>query len=365
MSEVVRVGVVGGGLVAQTVHLPLLAAMPDRFSVAAVADPSERVRGGLEARYPGTRAYASWEEMIGREGLDAVVVCSPHATHAEVVLAALDSGLHALVEKPLCIDVADADRIHARRDATGLVVQVGYMKRYDPAFENLLEALPSDADDLRLVEVVTRDPSMARAPFLPRGFIQSDDVPAAVLRAGGEHEQRQVEAAVGVGDPASVRAFSYTYLACLIHDVNLIHGALEQMGVALPLTPVLSSHWADGMAASLTYRLPAGGTWNCTWLLLDGLEDFDETANLYFGDQIHRIRFGVPYMRERPTVHEVLGAEGGAEVTRREAHVRDSFAAELEHFHACIVHGEECRTPPEQARLDLVALRDAFLVRAG
>ena len=74
--------------------------------------------------------------------LDAIVVCSPAGTHAEVVLAALDAGLHVFVEKPMCITLADADAIVAARDRAGQVVQVGTMKRYDPAVEAMLDELP-------------------------------------------------------------------------------------------------------------------------------------------------------------------------------------------------------------------------------
>lgn len=362
-AEILRVGVVGGGLIAQAVHLPLLEAMPDHFRLCAVADPSERVRSGLAARYGGIDAYADWRQMIATGGIDAVVVCSPQSNHADVVLAALDAGVHALVEKPLCIDVADADAICERRDATGLVVQVGYMKRFDPAFAALLAGLPDDAGDLRLVDVVTRDPNMGRPPFTPPSLIRADDLPAAVIRESARQEREQVEAAVGVGDPESVKAFNYTYLACLIHDVNLVHGALERMGVKLPLEPISSGHWANGMAAAAAYRLPNGGIWNCSWLLLDGLEEFDERARFFFGDQIHGIRFGVPYLRERATTHESISADAGAERLQRTEHVSDHYAEQLEGFHACVTTGAECQTPPEQARLDMCALRDAFVAQ--
>ena len=81
--------------------------------------------------------------MLAAGNLDAVVVCSPAGTHAEVVLAALDAGLHVLVEKPMCITLDDADAIITARDRAGKVVQVGTMKRYDPAVEAMLASLPS------------------------------------------------------------------------------------------------------------------------------------------------------------------------------------------------------------------------------
>ena len=360
VEEPIRVGVVGGGLIAQAVHLPALAQMRDRFALVALADPSRAVREALGARY-GIATHADWRELIDAHRLGALVVCSPHATHAEVTLAALDAGLHVLVEKPLCISVEDADAICARRDATGRVVQVGYMKRFDAGYASLLASLPDSAADLRLIDVVTYDPWMARPPFTPADLVAGRDVPEAVLAAGAASEREQVEAAIGRGDPAAVKAFSYTFLACLVHDVNLVHGVLEQLGVALPLRAVDSGHWADGKAANIAFRMEDGTAWQCAWLLLEGLEEFRETASFHFAGAIHRLHFSAPYLREHATVHEVVSADGGSERLTRTARIADAYRAQLEHFHACIVEGATCRTPPEQARLDLVALRDAFL----
>jgi predicted dehydrogenase len=361
MSERIRVGVAGGGLIAQTVHLPTLRQLADRFELIALADPSPRIRERVGSRY-AIRAHADWRQLLEEE-LDAILVCSPHATHAEIALAALESGRHVFVEKPLCISIEDADAICARRAETGLVVQVGYMKRYDAGFESLLEQLPSGDRDLRLIDVVTYDPWMVRPPFTPSDLVVGADTPPDLLRRGAESERDQVEAAIGRSDPASVRAYSYTFLACLVHDVNLVHGVLERLGVSLPVAAVDSAHWADGKAASVSFRLPNGASWRSVWMLLEGLERFEEIAAFYFGDQIHRLKFSAPYLREHPTVHEIVAAAAGRDSLTRSARVIDAFRSGLEHFHDCIVTGRECLTPPEQARLDLVALRDAFLAR--
>src|SRR5262249_6374905 len=93
----VRVGVVGGGLVAQAEHIPYLAALRDRFELAALAEPSRTVREALGARYGITGLHADAESLINYEGLDAIVVCSPAGTHAQVVVDALAAGLHVFV----------------------------------------------------------------------------------------------------------------------------------------------------------------------------------------------------------------------------------------------------------------------------
>ena len=142
----VRIGVVGGGLIAQAEHLPYLAALRDRFELAALAEPSRTVREALGARYGIAGLHADYRALIEAGGLDAIVVCSPAGTHAQVVLDALEAGLHVFVEKPMCITLDDADAIIAARDRAGKVVQVGTMKRYDPAVEAMLDEPPGRRD---------------------------------------------------------------------------------------------------------------------------------------------------------------------------------------------------------------------------
>jgi predicted dehydrogenase len=370
MSARVRIGVLGGGLIAQAVHLPTLGRLRDRFELVALADPSETVREALSARHGGLPTHADWRELIEKERLDAVVVGTPNGTHVDIVLGALDSGLHVLVEKPLCLGVQDVEAICSRRDRAGRVVQIGYQKRYDAGYQSLLAALPSGAEDLRFIDVLTYDPWLGRPPFVPADLVVGRDVPEQVLREGAQREREQVEAAVGAGDPTSVRVFSDLYAGALVHDVNLVHGVLEHLGVQLPARPFSSSHWSDGKAAgswaagkgaNIAFRLGSGVGWQTAWLLLEGLEEFSSAASFYFRDEIHRLRFSAPYLREHPTAHEIVGtAEGAARYSRRER-ISDAYLAEFEHFHACIVDGAQCRTPPEQARLDLAVLRDAFL----
>jgi predicted dehydrogenase len=361
LSGPLRTAVIGGGLVAQVVHLPNVARLDDAFELVAIADVSATVGRGLAERYAPARAYTDWTAMLDAERLDALVVCSPHATHAEVVLAALDRGLHVLVEKPLCLVPDDAAAICRRRDETGLVVQVGYMKRYDPAYEAFLDALPSSADGLRLVDVVTYDPWLAREPFVPWGsMLRADDVPEPVLDAARAAAAEQMRRAVGADDPLAVRVYGDIFLGALIHDVNVVHGALDRLGMRGGVEPVGAASWADGDAASFTARLPGGVTWHSAFLMLRGLMDFRERASLYFDDAVHELELPSPYWPDAPRVHRVTAVRDGRHAISADEHAADAYVAELRHFHACVVEGVRCRTPPEQALRDIELLRELY-----
>jgi predicted dehydrogenase len=347
-----RVGVVGGGLVAQVVHLPLLRALPE-FRLVALAEPSPSLRAAVGARWAIPALFATHRELLERERVDALVVCSPNGSHVNVVLDALGWGVDVLVEKPLCLDPEDADRIAAARDRARRVVQVGYMKHYDPAVEALLADL-GPATALRHLASLTYDPGL-RAHFAPAGMPRATDVPAAVTHELAERTAAQVAAAVGTGDPQHVGAYCETFLGALVHDVALGLAVLDAIG--LPVTGIEDAFGApDGSAAGGTLTVEGGPRWTLAWLLLAGAGDFRQALTLHADDAVHDLEFPAPYLLGAPTRYTRLA--GG--VRRTVASWDEAYARQLRHFHACVTTGVPCRTPPERARRDVELLAALF-----
>jgi predicted dehydrogenase len=355
-----RVGVVGCGLVAQAMHLHYLAALRDRFTIAALAEPSATVRETLGARYGTTGLFADYRAMLDAGGLDAVVVTSPAGTHAEVVLAALDAGLHVFVEKPMCITLADADAIVEARDRACRVVQVGTMKRFDPAVERMLAGLPETAATLRYVNVVVNDPEFDPY-FADWEVVRGSDVPADLVETTRRAEAEQVESAVGAGDPDTVRAFSESYLGSLLHDLNVVHGLLERMGEPLPAEVISGDWWNEGRSVTGALRLENGTRADLAWIQLLPTFEYRETIAFYFDDAVHELTFPSPWLKQFPTVYRVSRRDGRTNDVHIARSHEEAFARELVHFHACVADGEPCRTPPEQARMDIDVLTRMFL----
>jgi predicted dehydrogenase len=304
-----RIGVVGAGLVAQVVHLPRLAELDARFEVVGLAEPDEDVRRRVAARFGIGLACADHRELIARGGAAALLVCSPDPTHAGIVLDALAARLHVLVEKPLCLTTDDADRIVAARDRAGTVVQVGYMKRFDPAYEALLAEPPLE---LLHVTTATYDPGLA-AEFGPPG---AADRPA---------------------DP---------FLGALVHDVNAVHGLVGGSGRAV-------DGFDLGRAVGGTVVLANEVRWTLAWMRIDGLGDFGQRIVLYGSEEVRELEFPAPYLHKAPTVYR-RRTRGGA--TSEHRSWREAYVRQLEHFHDCVTTGAACRTPPEQAREDIELL---------
>ncbi len=98
-------------------------------TLVGVADVDVRRAGAVAARHGGF-AVESLEEGLSLEGVDAVVVATPHADHVDSVEIALACGKHVLSEKPLAIDALDARRLALQADDAGLCLAVGFNHRF-------------------------------------------------------------------------------------------------------------------------------------------------------------------------------------------------------------------------------------------
>jgi predicted dehydrogenase len=355
----VRIGVVGGGLVAQAEHIPYLTSLREQFSLVGLAEPSRTVREALGARYDIAGLHEDHRELLEAGGLDAIVVCSPAGTHARVVLDALDAGLHVFVEKPMCITLDDADAIIAGRDRAGKVVQVGTMKRYDPAVEAMLENLPDDATALRYVSVIVNDPEFDPY-FEPGDIVRGGDLPADLIVETRRAEALQVAHAVGSGDEDVVRAFSESFLGSMLHDLNVVHGMLERLGEPLPTEVVGGDWWNEGRAVYGALRLRNGTRADLSWVQLLPTFEYREQIVFMFDDEVHELLFPSPWLKQHPTVYRRSRRNGRTDDVTIVNAYDESFARELRHFHACIADGATCRTPPEGARLDIDVLTKMF-----
>jgi predicted dehydrogenase len=137
----IKVGVVGLGKMGLS-HHALLHAHPEVEAVAC--DSSKFVLGVLE-KNTGVSAYSDYERMLAEADLDAVVIATPSSSHAPMVHAAFERGLHVFCEKPLTLDAEESEELSRLAEERELVTQVGYHNRYVAAFQEVRSLLDAGA----------------------------------------------------------------------------------------------------------------------------------------------------------------------------------------------------------------------------
>jgi phthalate 4,5-cis-dihydrodiol dehydrogenase len=123
-----RMGVAGLGQGAGGV-MPSMAAMPE-IDLVAGADINPQMRRGFEERYPGTRTYATVAELCGDPTVEAVWVSTPNRFHCEHAIEAMRHGKHVAVEKPMAVDLDEADRMCAAAEQYGVLLLAGHTSSY-------------------------------------------------------------------------------------------------------------------------------------------------------------------------------------------------------------------------------------------
>lgn len=136
--EPLKIGYVGCGFMAQKVHIPNLAAMPE-CQLVALAELRTELGLKVQARYHIPRLYRSHLELAADPEVEAVAVSAAFHIQGEIARDLLRAGKHVFMEKPMAISVSQAEEILDAGKATGARLMVGYMKRYDAGNELVKE----------------------------------------------------------------------------------------------------------------------------------------------------------------------------------------------------------------------------------
>ncbi|MEP7346280.1 MAG: Gfo/Idh/MocA family oxidoreductase [Gemmatimonadaceae bacterium] len=131
-SKKTRVGVLGAGAWATLAHIPGFL-RDDRCELVAIADPQGALANSAAKAFGIPAVYATHAELLAREDIDLVDVCTPSATHFELAWQALEAGKHVLCEKPVAFDYRDTLRAHALARSRRLKTKLGFTFRYAPA----------------------------------------------------------------------------------------------------------------------------------------------------------------------------------------------------------------------------------------
>jgi predicted dehydrogenase len=133
MQNKVRLGIVGVGGMGGGHAREILNSKVKECELTAVCDAVPSV---LE-RFPGVKGFTDYAAMIQSGEIDAVLIATPHFTHTSMGVAALEQGLHVLVEKPISVDKAESERLAAAHTNPKQIFAAMFQMRTDPRFVEL------------------------------------------------------------------------------------------------------------------------------------------------------------------------------------------------------------------------------------
>jgi predicted dehydrogenase len=213
----VRVGVAGLGYWGPNLARNLAAIAG--CELTWLCDASEPARARLAGTYPQARATADLQELLDDPELDAVVLATPVATHAELAVQVAQAGKHCFVEKPLATTAVDAQRAVDAAARAGTTLMVGHLLEYHPAVHRLRELL--DGDELGELYYVYGN-------RLNLGKLRADE---NALWSLGAHDVSVVLALIGE-EPVECLAHGSSFVRDGVEDVVFCYLRFESGAVA-------------------------------------------------------------------------------------------------------------------------------------
>ena len=128
-----RVGIIGTGGISRRHAMGYEATR--KAEIVAISDFSPENLSKAAAKWGVDRIYGDYREMLAREQLDLVSVCTWEDSHAEIVVAAAESGARGvLCEKPMAMNLSQADQMIETCEQNGVKLAIGHMRRYMPSY---------------------------------------------------------------------------------------------------------------------------------------------------------------------------------------------------------------------------------------
>src|SRR5262245_56598929 len=127
----IGIGIIGSGGIAQGAHLTAYKALAEEgVQVVAVADVRRETAEQAAKKFEVPHVYEDYHQMLKRDDIHAVSVCTPNFLHKQPTIDALEAGKHVLVEKPLAINAAEGREMVAAAKRTGRKLQAGLNNRF-------------------------------------------------------------------------------------------------------------------------------------------------------------------------------------------------------------------------------------------
>jgi predicted dehydrogenase len=343
----IRVGIVGCGEVTQIIHWPSLFQLADRFEVNALCDVSPLILEELGRLWNINSLTTNHRELVTRQDVDAVLIANPNAFHAEVVLDAIAAGKHVLVEKPMCVTHREANQIIAAQKNSNVVAQVGYMRRYAPAFLEACEVVRKmgEIKFARVRDFIGFNSLIVNATSR---VIRDEQLSESVKKEAKLREEASLDEALGGRSTSALRRAYTLMLGLSSHDLSAMR---ELLG--MPSKVLFAAQRSAGLYLTAVFDY---GAYVCQFETgIDYIARFDAHLEVYGDRQVVRVQYDTPYVRNSPIRLLTMEANGQEGVINRTSHPAwgDPFVEEWKAFYQNVTDNTVPKTNPADFALDL------------
>jgi predicted dehydrogenase len=160
MGKPIRVCLVGAGRVAN-VHANSLVNHVPSGSLVAVVDNNQEALQSLAEQYEIPNRFQSLEQALDEAEFEAVVITTPTFSHTELAVSAASAGKHILLEKPMALNLEECDRIIAAAEKGKVILQLAFMRRFDPEFASAAERIAAgEIGQPMMIKSLTHGPGL-------------------------------------------------------------------------------------------------------------------------------------------------------------------------------------------------------------
>jgi len=249
-----RVGVLGCGPIAQFAHLEACTKARNA-DLYAICDTAPDLLARMGATYAVPHTYGDYDSMLADPDVDAVIVATSDTFHVPMSIRALEAGKAVLCEKPIGVSVGEVEALRDVVERTGLLLQVGHMKRFDPGLEAARDFIQTEIGQLLAVKAwycdSTHRYSMTDAvqplPVTSRQASKPKENPKADLRryymlAHGSHLVDTARFLCGEITEVRARLAERFGAYCWFVETSFANGTLGH----LDLTVAVRMDWHEG-----------------------------------------------------------------------------------------------------------------------
>ncbi len=164
----VRFAIIGAGRISQ-LHTENLTRYIPEAEVLVIADVDSAAAYETAQRFGVPHATGDPGEIFANDAIDAVAICSSTETHADFIIEAARAGKHVFCEKPIALDLGAVDAALAAVEESGVKLQIGFNRRFDPNFRGLRDAVRSgEVGEPYLLQITSRDPAPPPLSYVER-----------------------------------------------------------------------------------------------------------------------------------------------------------------------------------------------------